>query len=488
MCITILHTWPDGFGPSQALHNKNSKSDGGSSHSMQIEPIATLLLVYHEQNITKSVQRALRKQPYRILTAASGLIALEILESNDVDMVIADGNMPGMDGATLFAEVQHRWPDRIRIMLSSYSNMDVTIKAINAGRIHRYIAKPWNDRELCLAIAQTLEQQQLDRDKVGLQQQTCRQNLELQEANAALVAQVQEGTAAPAHSTELPEVAYASVSGSYSAVTQVFSSLINQRLPASRQTNQEIIAVVQAFCKARELAPKLTEDLVMAATLYNIGKLTWNNELIELPVERMDKDQRERYRNYPVVGENLLMTLEPTPEAAIFIRHHQERWDGGGFPAELAGQSIPLGARILKMAVDFVEMQMGMIMARKLPRDEVLGTMSKYSARLYDPLLCQDFVTAVGRMGMEDVPEGDEIGPEGGSENDTVLVLPTLALEPGMIMVQSLHAESGMLLLKKDSVLTEGFIDKLCAFEDNEDTKYALHVRRAEPEPEADAP
>ncbi|MGP4763562.1 HD domain-containing phosphohydrolase, partial [Klebsiella pneumoniae] len=74
------------------------------------------------------------------------------------------------------------------------------------------------------------------------------------------------------------------------------------------------------------------------------------------------------------------------------IRHHQERWDGNGFPDRLEGVAIPFGARLLKLAVDFIELQRGLVLERRLNRDEALLLIKKYAVRLYDPELCDAFI------------------------------------------------------------------------------------------------
>lgn len=432
--------------------------------------VATLLLVDDEENIIRSLQRTLRNKPYRIFTAQGSAAALEILENEDIDLVISDSRMPDMDGPTLLTEVQRRWPDKMRIMLTGYTDITATIKAINEGRIYRYLSKPWDDAELCSAIEQALAYKALKEEREQLLRLTHEQNAALQAANETLEIRVQERTAELAKVTESLRQAHDELQRSYVTATEVFSSVISQRLPAERQTNKEVIALVRAFSKVRDLPRKLADDLAMAAALYNIGKLTWPDSLILLPYDRLKRDDRERYRAYPRNGERLLMALEPAQDAATFIRHHQERWDGDGFPDRLAGPSIPLGARILKMAVDFVEMQRGMVLSRTLSREDVLASMPQYAGRLYDPLLCAEFIEVARRVGTDEA-EFDE----------TVLAMETLTVAPDMIIARDLHAASGMLLLKQGKVLTESLIEKLRAFEDNEGTKYTLFVRKPDP-------
>ncbi|MGE4369077.1 MAG: HD domain-containing phosphohydrolase [Burkholderiaceae bacterium] len=434
---------------------------------------AGLLLVDDDQFILNSLKRVLRKKGHRIHTALDPQEALSIMDKESINLVISDSQMPGMDGASLLAKIQKGWPDVVRILLTGYVDINVAIKAINNGRIHRYLSKPWEDDELCMLIDQSLERQSLQRERDRLQQLTQEQNRALQEANATLEARVRERTAELAHTAELLAQAHTGLQRAYVTATEVFSSLISQRLPRSRQTNKEVISLVVTFAKSKNLPQKLIDDLAMAAALYNVGKLTWEDALIALPPETMVREQRDRYRQYPTTGEQLLMALEPMQDAAAMIRHHQERWDGTGFPDGLAGMSIPLGSRILKLVVDYVEMQMGMVLARKIPPEDILRNMPKYAGRMYDPLLCREFVALATRM----LDETEDADP-------TIQELQIHSLEPGMIMAKDLHSESGMLLLKQGTVLTERLVDRLRDFEENEAVRYTYYVQTPEDEAE----
>lgn len=434
-------------------------------------PAPTLLLVDDDQYVLNSLKRVLRKKQFNVHTALDGQTALGLLQDHEIDLVISDSHMPNMDGASLLAEVQKRWPDRVRILLTGYVDINVAIKAINDGRIHRYLSKPWDDDELCMVIDQALERQALQRERDRLQLLTQEQNRALQDANATLEARVQARTAELAQTAELLAQAHTELQRAYVTATEVFSSLISQRLPRSRQTNKEVIRLVVEFAKTKSLPQKLTDDLSMAGALYNIGKLTWEDAMIALPPESLDKDQRERYRQYPQTGERLLLALEPAQDAALIIRHHQERWDGVGFPDRMSGMNIPLGSRMLKLVVDFVEMQMGMILARKVSREDILRTMPKYAGRLYDPTLCKEFIALIKRM------EEDEA-----KADPSTRALKIVGLEPGMVMAKDLHSETGTLLLKHGTVLTERLIGRLSDFEENEGVRYTYHVQIPEEE------
>lgn len=428
---------------------------------------ATLLLVDDEDNILSSLRRVLRNEPYRLLTAGSGEAALDLLEQQPVDLVISDARMPGMDGATLLAVVQQRWPQCLRMLLTGYADITTTIKAINEGQIYRYISKPWDDDELRLIIRQALAFQYSERERQRLEALTHQQNEHLQELNATLEQRVRDRTAELEQTADMLDLAYAELRKSYVTATEVFANLVGQRLNKERQTNTQVIALVKAYAEHQRLDERSSNDLAMAAALYNIGKLTWDDQLLGRPSDTLYKEERARYRQYPVVGESLLMTLEPVQDAGRLIRHHQERWDGSGFPDRLKGAAIPFGSRLLKLAVDFIELQRGMVLERRLNRDEALLLVKKYAGRLYDPELCDAFIELCTNL-----------APDLVLADASILAVDTRRLEPGMLLARNLHAENGMLLLNEGKELTRALIDKLIAFEASEGGHYTLFVRK----------
>jgi diguanylate cyclase (GGDEF)-like protein/PAS domain S-box-containing protein len=105
----------------------------------------TLLLVDDEPGICAALNRMLRPDGYRILTAASGSEGLELLSVNPVQVIISDQRMPGMSGTEFLGIVKQLYPDTVRIILSGYTDLNVVTESVNRGAVFKFLTKPWND-------------------------------------------------------------------------------------------------------------------------------------------------------------------------------------------------------------------------------------------------------------------------------------------------------------------------------------------------------
>ncbi|MDO8931627.1 MAG: EAL domain-containing protein, partial [Rhodocyclaceae bacterium] len=108
----------------------------------------TLLVVDDEENVLHAVQRLLHGEGYRVLTAASGDEALDLLGKHDVGVILSDQRMPGMSGTELLRRVRTMHPDIVRIILSGYSEVTTITEAINKGEVYKYVTKPWENDDL----------------------------------------------------------------------------------------------------------------------------------------------------------------------------------------------------------------------------------------------------------------------------------------------------------------------------------------------------
>ncbi|AIG02757.1 response regulator/HD domain-containing protein [Pseudomonas fluorescens] len=440
------------------------------SYSETERPV--VLLIDTHPDVLERLAQLLCLEPFELCSATTANEALAILAGRCVDLVMSAARLPDMDGATLLAQIHRDYPHTVRLLLTGETDLTLIVKAINEGQIYRYLSKPWKDDELLLALRQSLAHQHSERERLRLEQLTRQQNEELKQLNASLEKRVVSRTSELQQTADMLDLAYEELKHSYATGTEVFSLLANLRLPRSKQTNRQIIELVRTWCVLHGLDDASSRDLTMAAALYNIGKLSWSDSMMVAPSDLLHSTDRERFREYSSQSESLLMTLEPMKDAARLIRHHQERWDGSGFPDHLKGEAIPMGSRLLKLAVDFIELQRGLILERQMNSDEALLYIRKYAGRLYDPDMVEGFVQACAAF-LSDVTLGDP----------NVRVLTTRELAEGMVLARNLNADNGMLLLNAGKVLNLPLVDKLIAFEAMEGARYSVFIKEPEHPP-----
>ena len=154
-----------------------------------------ILCVDDERNVLRSLERIFLDDDYLIMTAGSGEEGLELLgEGPQVQVVISDYRMPGMNGVDFLREVFRRHPETIRIVLSGYADTAAVVAAINDGKIYKFIPKPWNDDELRATVIKALEHYESHRRNLQLTEELRLRNEQLGELNANLERLVGERT------------------------------------------------------------------------------------------------------------------------------------------------------------------------------------------------------------------------------------------------------------------------------------------------------
>ncbi len=125
-----------------------------------------LMLVDDEERFLTTTKKLLTKKGMTVLTAASGGEALELLESNPVQVIILDVKMPGMDGVTVLREIKSRFPLTEVIMLTGHASVDSAIDGLKAGAFD-YLTKPCDVEILIDKVSQAYEKWRLHEKKIS---------------------------------------------------------------------------------------------------------------------------------------------------------------------------------------------------------------------------------------------------------------------------------------------------------------------------------
>lgn len=121
-----------------------------------------ILFVDDETGVLNAMQRLFHDESYEILTASDGPAALELLQkTGSVQLIISDYRMPVMNGSLFLQQVMQRWPDTRRVILSAFTDSDVLLAALNEGKVHRFLVKPWDNDALRSVVKELLEEYEM---------------------------------------------------------------------------------------------------------------------------------------------------------------------------------------------------------------------------------------------------------------------------------------------------------------------------------------
>lgn len=430
------------------------------------ENSAVLLCVDDEPSILSALRRLFRPSGYRVLLAESGAAALALLEGEQVDLVISDMRMPVMDGAQFLEQVRLCQPQAIRILLTGYADIASTIAAINRGEIHRYIAKPWDDQDMLLAVRDGLARQRLEQENRRLQALTQQQNEQLLQANAALESRVLARTQELEQVNDMLNKAFGQLQDNFLLSIDVFAGLLELRDGSMAGHSRQVASLARRIAEKLNLGTQLVQDIHVAGLLHEVGKIGFPDAMLRKPVSLLVGEEQARYRRHTLNAESALLPLGSLQRVARLVRSQHERLDGKGFPDGLGGDEIPLGAQIIGLAADFHGLQAGRLAERHYSASEAAVSVAHGAGTHYDGAV----VAAFQRVLQEQPPP-----------RQVDRLLSCAELEPGMVLSRDLLSPRGTLLLAAGFVFDSRVVRQLRELSQRESFKIALHVRNAEP-------
>ncbi len=116
------------------------------------------ILYVDDEELSHILFKAVFGDDFEVHKALSAHEALEILRRETIHLLVTDQCMPEMTGAELLFAIRDEFPDIGRVMLTAYSDIDAIVQAVNAGRLDRYVTKPWDADELREVIVHSLDE------------------------------------------------------------------------------------------------------------------------------------------------------------------------------------------------------------------------------------------------------------------------------------------------------------------------------------------
>jgi hypothetical protein len=178
----------------------------------------------------------------------------------------------------------------------------------------------------------------------------------------------------------------------YLATAESLVAMLEARDPYTAGHSRRVQSLATWLGSAVGFDDEALEILARAALLHDIGKISLPDGILRKPGP-LTEEEWEAMRRHPVTGVEILAGLQPLRPALPIIRSHHERWDGQGYPDGLAGEAIPLGARVLAVADAYDAMTSARSYRAARTPSQALAILREGAGTQWDANLVEVFVT-----------------------------------------------------------------------------------------------
>lgn len=362
-----------------------------------------ILCVDDDANILASYQRSLHKQ-FELEIALGPEEGLKMLKSKGpYAVVVADMQMPGMNGIEFLTKVEAMTADTVRVMLTGNADQKTARDAVNEGHIFRFLTKPCSPEELAHALYAGLNQHQL------------------------IIAE--------------RELLENTLNGS----VQMLSDILSMLDPVSFGFSQKLRQYACAY--AEHMSLPQSWDLELAAMLSQVGCVTVPTTLIQKvrAEESLSEEEKGVMSGLSATAAKLLGNIPRLEPVARIILYQGKHFDGSGFPADdIAGEAIPIGSRILKIFSDLIHYEScGLSFSESLTQMHV-------RKGYYDPSVL-DSVFAYF----------DISPPEHAITNGKIVEVTLDDLQPGSMLAGKIETLDGWVIVGVGTPVSQIMIEKL---------------------------
>jgi putative nucleotidyltransferase with HDIG domain len=156
-----------------------------------------------------------------------------------------------------------------------------------------------------------------------------------------------------------------------------------------------------AVAEEMGLPPERVRDIRIASLLHDIGKVSISEAILNKP-GKLTKEEYAKIKQHAALGASIMVSeAEALQQLATIVRHHHERFDGTGYPDGLAGEDIPLEARILSVVDVFDAMTHERSYRKALSRETAIAELERVAGTQFDPAVVEAFLGLLSRQGEE---------------------------------------------------------------------------------------
>lgn len=324
------------------------------------------LIVDDEPHLRRALVRLMQGDGFSCDEADSGLEALRVLARRPATLVLTDLHMPKLDGIGLLREVRDLYPDTAVVLITAVADVATAVGCLAEGAMD-YLTKPFHLEEVRARVRQALEKRRLIIENRGYQM-----GLEAQVA---------------AQARRLEELFFASI--------QSLAEALEVKDPYTHGHSLRVSSYSTAIGRALGLEGETIHQIELGGRVHDVGKIGVREAVLNKSGPLSDEEY-QHIMTHPAVGWRILAPLlREMPQALHIVRSHHERFDGHGIPDGLAGERIPLEARIAAVADTFDAMTSMRPYRPGLTLAETLVELRRCSGSQFDPEVVDAFLALI---------------------------------------------------------------------------------------------
>jgi response regulator RpfG family c-di-GMP phosphodiesterase len=313
--------------------------------------MATIMFVDDEAGIRNSLKRLFADSPHNVLIAASAAEALELLRVNTCAVIVSDNQMPGESGIEFLYKARQLAPDTLRVMMTAYADLGTALNAINHCEAYRFVVKPWDNQELLELVNSCVMRYEL------------LQSLRLKDE----------------------------------AIYRSLAQAIELKDHYTRGHCDRVVEYSVALGKRMGLSPDVLVHLEHGAMLHDCGKIGVPEATLNFP-GKLDTEQMNVIRKHPDWGGEVARAAGMHQITVNIVLYHHEHFNGNGYPTGLAGEKIPLEARIVAVADVYDALASDRPYRKAMPPEVALREFMTMSGTVLDPVIVENFLEIVKEL------------------------------------------------------------------------------------------
>lgn len=422
-----------------------------------------ILLLDDEPEVLKALTRILRKD-YEVASFTDGEEALRELHRHLYSVLITDMRMPGIDGATFLQNAHEISPLSQKILLTGYSDPKDTTAAINLGHIDFYLNKPWDNDDLIAKLKVCIENFVNEYQQRLINKQIINRNEELLFQQGELEQKIKKNEQTISHSESEKANNLLKLKQYFQTSVEVLVQCIKMHNLDPFGHGDRIATQVQFLCESFKLSSLITYQTVVAARLYELGKMQFpQTELEEFDRQQLT-DSGRRYRSFLDTSAGLLRGFSDFSGVSAIIRHIFENIDGSGGPSGLKAEKVPIPCQIIQICAAYDKLVTGKVTGQTVSPSQALIQIQTEKKNLINAKVINAFATMVTKL-------------ISSTEKPIEYALSTKQLQPGMTLAHDLPLEAAKSnYLNKGHVLTQENVSSLQNIARNRESPMILFV------------